>query len=171
MKKNENGITLTALVVYVTVMSIAIAAIATITTYAYKNMNNLEEDSQYAVELNKFDMYFLKDLKKAEIIVIEDSQDNAADNYHKITMLYYDEDDIECSVTYEYIKKDSENKDVYSIVRGFTKDNINNNIIICTKVTKCIFTREDNRIRVQLTINNKDQKDMDYIAENLQIGN
>ena len=62
-------------------------------------------------------------------------------------------------------------KDDYCIVRRFTKNDINNNIVICSKVTKCIFTQEDNKIRVQLTINNKDQKDMEYIAENLQIGN
>ena len=165
MKKNENGITLTALVVYVTVMSIVIATIATITTYTYKNMNTLEEDSKYAVELNKFDMYFLKDVKKAEMIVIEEDQENDEYNFHKITMIYDDEDDKECSATYEWKKDD------YCIVRGFIKDNKINNIKICNKVTKCIFTQEDNKIRVQLTINNKDQKDMEYIAENLQIGN
>lgn len=102
MKKNEKGITLTALVVYVTVMSIAIAAIATITTYTYKNMNTLEEDSKYAVELNKFDMYFLKDVKKAEKIIIQEDQENEEDNYHKITMKYKDEDNRECVVTYEW---------------------------------------------------------------------
>ena len=165
MKKNEKGITLTALVVYVTVMSIAIAAIATITTYTYKNMNTLEEDSRYAVELNKFDMYFLKDVKKAEKIIIQEDQENEEDNYHKITMKYKDEDNRVCFATYEW--------DTYglNIIRGCIIDDINTNIKLCSKVTNCKFSKSNRKIRVQFTINNKEQKDMEYIAENLQTGN
>ena len=158
MKKNERGITLTALVIYVTVMSAVIAVISIISTYSYNNMNKLEEESQYAVELNKFDMYFLKDIKKAESVV-------ANEEGNKITMRYNDDDDNECTVTYEYIKNDS-----YCIVRGFSKENtenMDNNIKVCSKVTKCVFSQNINKIRVQLTINDKDQKDMEYVADNL----
>lgn len=147
MEINERGITLTSLIIYVTVMSVVIAAISTITTYSYKNMNNLEEEGQYAVELNKFDMYFLQDIKKAESISVSGNS---------ITMTYEDEEKNNCNITYS---KSGEN-----IVRNNGETTIN----ICKKVTTCKFAISGKNVEVILKINNSYLKDMTYIAENLE---
>lgn len=150
MKKNEKGITLTALVIYITVMSVVVAAISTITTYTYKNMNNVEEEGQYAVELNKFDMYFLKDIKKAENIAVQEGT-----NKNKVSMQYYDENSNEIIVTYEYSGQ--------YVIRSDGNSTIN----ICKNVTRCQFNLNEKKLKVELTINGTYQKNMDYIVENL----
>lgn len=146
MKLNEKGITLTALVIYVTVMFAVITTISTIATYTYKNMNNLGEEGQYAVEINKFDMYFLRDIKKAE--KISASGDT-------ITIRYKDEDENDCNIIYSKSNK------------NITRDDGKAKINICKNVTECSFTISQKNVKVVLKINNEFVKDMDYIAENL----
>ena len=157
MKTNEKGITLTSLVIYVTVMSVVIAVISTITTYTYKNMNNLEEQSQYAVELNKFDMYFLKDIKRAETVIVSNDEEIT----DIITIIYKNEDNEECTVTYK--KNDN------FITRAFVNNskNININVNVCKSVEMCTFSKYGKIIRVILKITNTEPKNMEYVAENL----
>lgn len=145
MKGNENGITLTSLIIYITVMSVVIAAISTITTYTYKNMNNVEEEGQYAVELNKFDMYFLKDIKKAE---------NISATTNVITLGY---DDGESNVIVTYAKND----------QYITRSDGNVTINICKNVTQCEFDFDGEKVNVKMVIDGKYKKNMNYIAENL----
>ena len=158
MKLNEKGITLTSLIIYVTVMSVVVAAISTITTYAYKNMNNIEEDGKYAVELNKFDMYFLQDIKKAE--TISQTSDN------ELIIRYKDEEENDYIITYE--------KNYDSILRAQynIKTDTSTNINICKKVTKCYFTiiESEKKVGVYLEINNDSSlfKNMYYVADNLK---
>lgn len=61
--KKEQGITLTALVIYVIVMIIAIGVISTIINQFYKNTNSIEADTKEILEFNKFSTYFLKEVK------------------------------------------------------------------------------------------------------------
>lgn len=61
--KKEQGITLTALVIYIIVMIIVLGVISTIINQFYKNNNSIEADTEEILEFNKFNTYFLKEVK------------------------------------------------------------------------------------------------------------
>ena len=61
--KKEQGITLTALVMYITVMIIVIGVMSAIISQFYQNTNNIEADTEEILEFNKFNTFFLKEVK------------------------------------------------------------------------------------------------------------
>ena len=62
MKKN-NGITLVTLVIYVIVMLIIVGVMTAITNTFYRNTEVVKGNVQEVVEFNKFNSYFLKEVK------------------------------------------------------------------------------------------------------------
>jgi len=62
--KKENGITLVSLIIYIIIMIIAMGAMSTIINEFYKNTDNMEADTKQIIEFNKFNTYFLKEIKK-----------------------------------------------------------------------------------------------------------
>lgn len=63
--KSQKGITLMSLVVYVIVMTIAIAVMGSIISKFYSNTDSMQADTKEVIEFNKFNTYFLKEIKKA----------------------------------------------------------------------------------------------------------
>ena len=61
--KSEKGITLIILGIYVVVFSIVIALLASLSSYIYNNLGGISDSSIDAVEFNKFNMYFVEDVK------------------------------------------------------------------------------------------------------------
>ena len=61
--KEEKGITLVSLVVYIIVMVIIIAVMTTIINSFYQNTETVQGNVQEIVEFNKFNNYFLKEVK------------------------------------------------------------------------------------------------------------
>ena len=67
--KNQKGITLTALTVYVIVFMLVIGIVATLTSYFYNNVINFDETTKSYAEINKFNMYFLQDIKEKGVVI------------------------------------------------------------------------------------------------------
>ena len=61
--KSEKGITLTSLVVYVVVATVVISIMAVISSFFFSNMTLINGQEQYALEFNKFNMFFINDVK------------------------------------------------------------------------------------------------------------
>ena len=61
--KSQKGITLTALVIYIMVATIVIATMAIVSSFFFSNINLVRDQEQYAVEFNKFNMFFVNDIK------------------------------------------------------------------------------------------------------------
>lgn len=61
--KNNKGITLVSLLLYVCVMSIVLSTISLITAEFYNNTEDIQENVQEIIEFNKFNSYFLKEIK------------------------------------------------------------------------------------------------------------
>ncbi len=61
--KSSRGVTTTSLIIYVIAMLIVIGIIATITSFFYTNVINLEDSSNNIAEITKFNMYFLQEVK------------------------------------------------------------------------------------------------------------
>lgn len=61
--KEQKGITLVSLIIYIVVMIIVIAVMGTIITQFYQNTNEVQQDTEDILEFNKFNTYFLKEVK------------------------------------------------------------------------------------------------------------
>lgn len=61
--KSEKGITLLSLIIYLILLMFAIGILAIISNYFHSNLNHLSSSGKYAVEFNKFNMFFVEDVK------------------------------------------------------------------------------------------------------------
>lgn len=66
--KSEKGVTLTALVAYITVFMIILTMMTTISSYFYNNIYTIKDSHKYISEYNKFSMFFVVDVKRNESI-------------------------------------------------------------------------------------------------------
>ena len=69
--KSSRGVTLTALVIYVCVMVIIISIMAMVSSFFFSNMNLIKDQDKYAVEFNKFNMFFISDVKENKTAQVE----------------------------------------------------------------------------------------------------
>lgn len=69
--KKEKGITLVALAVYVLVFSITLLLLARLSQYIYSNLSEIGSEKLSSEEFNKFNVYFVKDLKESTDANIE----------------------------------------------------------------------------------------------------
>ena len=74
--KNQKGITLMSLVIYIIVFIIVVGIMGTIINRFYNNNYTLEEHTQELMEFNNFNTYFLKEIKK-----IDNKIDKVEDTY------------------------------------------------------------------------------------------
>lgn len=71
---SSRGVTTTNLIIYVIAMLIVIGIIATITSFFYTNVTNLEDNSSNVSEITKFNMYFLQEVKNRNNDIITISE-------------------------------------------------------------------------------------------------
>lgn len=64
--KSQKGITMASLGVYIVVSIIVVATLATIMANYRNAIKNMNDDSEYASEYSKFNLYFLEETKKQE---------------------------------------------------------------------------------------------------------
>lgn len=104
--KSQKGITLMSLTIYVIVFTLVIGIVATLTSYFYKNVMSFDETTKSYSEINKFNMYFLQDIKEDGVTILNfiQSEDNK-----NIGITLYNSNNYE---TYEY-KFEENNKAIY----------------------------------------------------------
>ena len=68
--KNEKGITLAALVIYVIIFSITIALLASLSSYIFDNLGSISSEQISSEEFNKFNTYFVSDVKQSKNVNI-----------------------------------------------------------------------------------------------------
>ena len=74
--KKDKGVTLVSLVVYIVVMSIVIAVMTAIISNFYKNTTTVQGSIEEIIKFNKFNTYFLKEVKSSD-----NSIDSISENY------------------------------------------------------------------------------------------
>lgn len=72
--KAEKGITLISLVIYIVLATIVIGIMATVSSYFFSNINLIKNQDQYALEFNKFNMFFINDIKSNKTATIEETK-------------------------------------------------------------------------------------------------
>ena len=71
---SQKGITLTALVIYVGVSTIVISIMAVISSFFFENVDGIKKQENYASEFNKFNMFFINDVKQNKTAVVEENK-------------------------------------------------------------------------------------------------
>lgn len=61
--KSEQGVTLTSLVIYIAVATVLISTMAVMSSHFFANIQLVKNQSDYVVEYNKFNMFFIQDIK------------------------------------------------------------------------------------------------------------
>ncbi len=72
--KSQKGVTLTSLVIYIVVITIIIGAMALLTSFFYSNIDGVKGQSEYVVEYNKFNMFFIHDVKSNNTAEVSNSR-------------------------------------------------------------------------------------------------
>ena len=111
--KTQKGVTLLSLILYMIALSIVIAMLGTISQLFFANTQYITENSKYVAEFNKFNMYFIEDVKKNK------NTKEVTDN--KVTF--------EDGTVYTY--KSSPDNGIYR-----------NEVKICNNIAYCKFTKQ-----------------------------
>lgn len=77
---NQKGVTLISLIVYIIVLTVIISILSLVSQMFFTNIKYVTEKGKYVSEFNKFNMYFIKDVKnnkdvlecKSNKIILED---------------------------------------------------------------------------------------------------
>lgn len=113
--KNNNGITLTSLIIYIIGMTIMVATIATLTSFFYKNID-IGSVNTDTIQYTKFSSIFLEEI---------DRQDNSVIDCKELTN------------GISYIVFSSGNQYTFN---EESKSIYKNNIKICNNIEKCDFS-------------------------------
>ena len=140
--KSEKGITLTSLIIYIIVLTVVIATVSVITGNARKEIKDTKNKVNNE-EYLKLTQYLTEDLNSInfkKIIVAENNE------YIQINFLGGE--------THIYRFKDNT---IYYIVGNTNEGSMSTfdkEIALCTKIDNCTFTKETNKLKVQVTVNN-----------------
>jgi len=115
--KSEKGITLISLTIYLTAMCLVIAMLATFSNLFYSNTAFLKEESKNMSEYNKFNMYFIEDVK----------------NNKEVSSITNNEIVFEDGTIYTY--KASPDNSIYR-----------NKVKICKNIAYCKFTKDEQKV-------------------------
>lgn len=147
--KNDKGITMTSLIIYVIGMVIVIGTISTITTYFYKNVNSSSENLD-TTQYTKFSSIILEEVNKERNTIIESK--TYLENEMKISYIIF-------SSGNQYTFKE-ENNSIYK-----------NQIKICENIENCEFSYEykDSKylLNIEFKTNNIDKTGTNAIKFNM----
>ena len=138
--RSQRAITLTSLVIYITVLLIVLGMLAVITGTFRGNIKEIYVEGTNNAEIDKFNVYFLKEVKKQgnEVEAISDNE-----------VLFTTGN-----------KYTFNNKCIY----------LNNNIKVAEKIDKCIFASSlvNNKTVITVTIKAVDaeEKTIEYVLSN-----
>ncbi len=129
--KNEKGITLITLILYVILMTFVVALISAVSSSFYASVNEFDHESESAVAFSKFNMYFVNDIKRDDVSIVENT-----DTY--IVLSYPAED----GNTEEVVEYSVQNRALYR-----------NKVKICDDVEEIsISVKEDKIIEINIKI-------------------
>lgn len=139
--KNQKGITLTALIIYVTAMLMVVGILASISSFFYGNLGILKKSANYAAQFDLFNSYMIGDVKN--------NKDVKVDGY---TVIFED------GTTYAY--------EGDALYRGQEKVATNVTDFEVSKKTITINNVDKNILRIKLTLGNSSKtlfnKNIDY---------
>lgn len=156
--KSQKGITMASLGVYIVVSIIVVATLATIMANYKNSIKTMDNDAEYSSEYNKFNLYFLEEVKKPE-----NSNMERANSIETV-----DND-------YNSIKFKTGNEFMYKIKEEilYLNKSTGEEIKLIKNVKKCAFEFNDidheangkNVIRVNIQIGETTPKEYTYVLD------
>lgn len=138
--KNNKGVTLTSLVIYIVLITVVMAIVMRITTHFSNNMEDVA-DVAFETEFNKINLYLLDEAKKTGNEINEITEDGMSVYFAQGNRYVYNNED----------------KIIY----------LNDGIKICENVESCLFEKkvaENGKEVISLTITiNETTKTTDYV--------
>ena len=135
--KNNHGITLTSLMIYVIGMIVVVATIATLTTYFYKNIDTTAINDTTTTQYTKFTSIFSEEINKEGNTVI-DCKNTEEDNKKTSYIIF------SSGNQYTYL---SENNSIYK-----------NQVKICDNIEDADFSYSYQDSKYTITVNFKNEK-------------
>ncbi len=139
--KSQRGVTLTSLAVYIMIVLIVVGILATVTLNLQNNMKEINKDGSNSPEFDKFNMYFLKEIKKEQNGIKEISDNEVL---------------FESDNKYSYKNDNS----IY----------LNDNIKIAENIEKCNFSsnlvKGKTVITVKIKVTGIEEKTIEYVLDN-----
>ena len=99
--RSERGVTLTALIIYMIIATVIITGMAVLSSYFYNNMSLIKTDSTYVVEYNKFNMFFIQDVKtnqKADVVTDTITFGDGTEYQYKEGKIYRNNEEIATNI-------------------------------------------------------------------------
>lgn len=153
--KSQKGITMASLGVYIVVSIIVVATLATIMANYKNSIKTMDNDAEYSSEYNKFNLYFLEEVKKPENSSMERANSIETD--------------------YNSIKFKTGNEFMYKIKEEilYLNKSTGEKIKLIKNVKKCTFEFNDidheangkNVIRVNIQIGETTPKEYTYVLD------
>lgn len=133
--RSNKGITLTTLIVYIIVFCIVIGTVATISGYFVKNSDEVVISSNSSEQYNRLTTYLSEDINSInrDSIIIE--------NNNCINITFKD------GLFHKYLYNDEK---IYYI--SGKDGTIDKTITICNKIKAYNFKKEDNKLKISITI-------------------
>lgn len=155
--KSQKGITMASLGVYIVVSIIVVATLATIMANYKNSIKTMDNDAEYSSEYNKFNLYFLEEVKKPENSSMERANS------------------IETVDDYNSIKFKTGNEFMYKIKEEilYLNKSTGEKIKLIKNVKKCTFEFNDtdheangkNVIRVNIQLGETTPKEYTYVLD------
>ena len=143
--KSENGITLTALVIYILVLSIVMGIMASISNFFYGNLGLVKDSAKYSGEFDKINSNLIVDVKANNHVVV---------NNDEKTIIFED------GTTYKYTAEDE------GLYRGNNRIATNVKVFNISKKTIVVNSVEKDILTVNIIIGNSSKnlinKKIDY---------
>lgn len=143
--KSENGITVISVTIYIIVLTIMIAILASVSSYFYKNTALTNEDIEPITEFTRFNSYFSDEVNHGNLKIVR------CDTNQEESFIIFGND-----VQYIYNKS---NKGIFRIIND-------DKVKICKYVDSCEFSayeqNEKTKINVNITFENGTNKNITY---------
>lgn len=72
--KSQKGVTLISLVAYIVILGIVVSTMAIVSRFFFKNVDKINKTENYPLEFNKFNMFFVNDVKSNKKANVEDNR-------------------------------------------------------------------------------------------------
>lgn len=129
--KDQKGITLISLIIYIILMTFVVAGVTSITASFRSNINEYDTTAESAVEFSKFNMYLLNDIKGKNVKIYGTVNEREF-------QLQYDNGDGK----YTYVKYSMQNNAIYR-----------NSVKVCDNVRLASFSGGGKSLTVSMQIN------------------